>query len=94
MATSKVMKPITTRCIRLNMGTISSLPITMSAPGVNADMRCIDCYLGTPVAQADDWVITVGTDTVTISGNVTSGQTTTCRLTLIEYESMTAEAQT
>lgn len=59
----------------VDMGTVSSLPVTKSASGITADMKCTAYLLGTPSAQTGDWTVTTAAGSVTVSGNI-SGSTT------------------
>lgn len=73
----------------VNMGTISSLPVTKSLSGVTTDMICARMELGTPSAQTGDWTINTDTaDSITISGTIRGS--TTCKLLLVQAESGTA----
>lgn len=73
----------------VNMGTISSLPVTKTFSGVTTDMVCAKMELGTPSAQTGNWTINTDTaDSVTISGAVSGS--TTCKLLLVQAESGTA----
>lgn len=77
------------RALWVNMGTISSLPVTKTFSGVTTDMICARMELGTPSAQTGDWTINTDTaDSVTISGAVSGS--TTCKLLLVQAESGTA----
>lgn len=78
----------TTKCVRVNMGTISSLPVTKTAVGVTHKMMCIKADLGTPSAQTGDWTVETDTDTVTISGTISGS--TSVYLTLIERDQFSA----
>lgn len=73
----------------IDMGTISSLPITKTFTGVRTDMVVARMELGTPSAQRSDW--TVNTDTansITVSGTISGS--TTCKILLVQAESGTA----
>lgn len=73
----------------IDMGTISSLPVTKTFTGVRTDMVVARMELGTPSAQRSDW--TVNTDTansITISGTISGS--TTCKILLVQAESGTA----
>lgn len=59
----------------VDMGTISSLPVTKNVSGITADMKCTAYLLGTPSAQTGDWTVTTASDSVTVSGTI-SGSTT------------------
>lgn len=73
----------------VNMGTISSLPVTKSLSGVTTDMICARMELGTPSAQTGEWTINTDTaDSITISGTISGS--TTCMLLLVQADSNTA----
>lgn len=73
----------------VNMGTISSLPVTKSLSGVTTDMICARIELGTPSAQTGEWTINTDTaDSITISGTISGS--TTCTLLLVQADSNTA----
>lgn len=73
----------------VDMGTVSSLPVTKTFSGVTTDMVCARMELGTPSAQTGDWTINTDTaDSVTISGSISGS--TTCKLLLVQAESGTA----
>lgn len=76
------------KAVTVDMGTISSLPVTMTATGVTEKMICVASDLGTASAQTGDWTITTATDSVTISGTISGS--TTVKLVLIEQDSVTA----
>ena len=63
-----------------NCGTISSLPTTISDSNITADMVVLESVLGTPSAQVGDWTITTADGSVTISGTLASGASTTLML--------------
>ena len=63
----------------VDMGTISSLPVTKTVQGVNSSMVVLDSTLGTPSAQTSDWTVTTAANSVKIDGSI-SGSTT---LTLV-----------
>ena len=76
------------KAVLVNMGTISSLPVTKAAPGVTGKMVVATYELGTPSAQTGDWTVTTDTDRVTISGAVSGSTTVT--LVLLEQDGVTA----
>lgn len=59
----------------VDMGTISSLPVTKNVSGITAGMMCTAYLLGTPSAQTSDWKVTPAAGSVTVSGTI-SGSTT------------------
>lgn len=63
------------RPIWMNLGTVSSLPITKNDSNVKTDMKCVKAVLGTPSAQTGDWTVTTSDGSVTVSGSI-SGSTT------------------
>lgn len=76
------------KAVTVDMGTISSLPVTKTATGVTAKMVVAASELGTPSAQTGDWTITTAADSVTISGTISGS--TTVKLVLIEQDAVTA----
>jgi hypothetical protein len=76
------------KAVTVDMGTISSMPVTKTAAGVTAKMVCVSSELGTPSAQTGDWTITTAADSVTISGTISGS--TTVKLVLIEQDSVSA----
>lgn len=74
--------------VRVNMGTISSLPITKTAIGVNSNMAIAQAVLGTPSAQTGDWTVNTATNSVTVSGTISGS--TTLSLLLVPEEEITA----
>lgn len=61
--------------LRLNCGTISSLPATRTTNGIIKDnMICVSAILSNPSAQTSDWTVITGNDTLTIDGTI-SGST-------------------
>jgi hypothetical protein len=77
------------RAVMVDMGTVTSLPLTMAATGVTEKMVCVKADLGTPSAQTGDWTVTTAADSVTISGTVASSGTTV-KLLLVERDEVTA----
>lgn len=71
----------------------SSLPQTFNAPGITSDHKLIvdgSAVLSTPSAQGNDWTITTGTDTITISGTFAGSTATTVKMTLGIKRAITA----
>ena len=64
-----------TEIIVVNMGTVSSLPKTVSNAKITADHVVVQAELGTPAAQTGDWTVTTSAGSVTLSGTI-SGSTT------------------
>ena len=81
------------KCVTVNMGTISSLPVTMTATGVTAKMICVASTFGNPSARTGNWTVTTATDSVTLSGSLATGASTTVMLVLIEQDEITAVSQ-
>ena len=76
------------KALYINMGTISSLPVTRTVSGVTTDMVCTQAELGTPTAQKNDWTINTDTaDKVTVSGTISG--TTTLKIILVPQKSVT-----
>lgn len=68
--------------IKVNCGTISSLPTTVNSAMITSDMELIRAELGTPTAQASDWTVTTANGSVTVSGTVVANENTTLILYL------------
>ena len=66
----------------VDMGTISSLPTTKSVPGVTADMIVESAEFGTP-GVFSGLTYTTATDSITISGTIASGGSSTVKLHLL-----------
>ena len=78
------------KALWVNMGTISSLPVTKNVAGVTTDMVCAEAVLGTPSAQVSDW--TVNTDVagkVTVSGTISGSTTLNVLLVPRDYKTAT-----
>jgi hypothetical protein len=76
------------KALWVNMGTISSLPVTKSASGVQSDMVCAKAELGTPSAQTSDWTVTTSSGSVTVSGSISGS--TTLKMLLVQETDVTA----
>lgn len=77
------------KAIWVDMGTVSSLPVTKAASGVTTDMVAAESILGTPEAQLSDWA--VNTDTagnITVSGTITGS--TTLKLLMVPQNEVSA----
>ena len=60
----------------VDMGTVSSLPKTMSVTGVTTDMVCIRADLGDPSTQTSEWTVSTNTENaITLSGEITGSTT-------------------
>lgn len=72
------------RPLEINLGTISSLPATVTDDRITADhiAKPGDCLLGTPSAQTSDWTVTTSDGSVTVSGSVSGSTTATIWLTI------------
>lgn len=68
--------------VRCDLGTISSLPVTKTFNGVTSDMTVTHYEVGTPKAFASALTITTADNTITISGTMTSGSSSTLVVTL------------
>lgn len=80
---------IPAKALWVDMGTISSLPVTKSVTGCQTDMVVAKAELGTPSAQTGNW--TFNTDTagkVTLSGTISGS--TTLKILLVQEVSVTA----
>lgn len=72
------------RPLQINLGTISSLPVTVSDDRITADHICkpADCLLSVPSAQTSDWTVTTSDGSVTVSGTVSGSTTATIWLVI------------
>lgn len=72
------------RPLQINLGTISSLPVTVSDDRITADHICkpADCLLSLPSAQTSDWTVTTSDGSVTVSGTVSGSTTATIWLVI------------
>lgn len=72
------------RPLQINLGTISSLPVTVSDDRVTADHICkpADCLLSLPSAQTSDWTVTTSDGSLTVSGTVSGSTTATIWLVI------------
>lgn len=72
------------RPLQINLGTISSLPVTVSDDRITADHICkpADCLLSNPSAQTSDWTVTTSDGSVTVSGTVSGSTTATIWLVI------------
>lgn len=63
-----------TEIIGVNIGPVSSLPVTVSNAKITADHVVIQATVGTPTAQTGVWTVTTSAGSVTLSGSI-SGST-------------------
>ncbi|MBQ7655029.1 MAG: hypothetical protein IJI53_09735 [Clostridia bacterium] len=61
--------------LKVDCGTITSLPKTVSHAGIESDMETLRAVLSNPAAPLSDWTVSTSAGSVTISGTV-SGSTT------------------
>jgi hypothetical protein len=66
--------------ITVDMGTISSLPITKTATGVTADMTVDSWEIGTPSAFRSDLTVVTATGSVTVNGSISGSSTLKIKL--------------
>lgn len=66
--------------IIVNLGTVSSLPVTVNNAKITANHEVIRAELGTPSAQTGDWTVTTANGSLTLSGSIIDS--TTVLLTL------------
>ena len=78
------------RVLVVNCGTISSLPTTLTSSNVasiaevTSDMVVLQSTFGTPSAATSNWTVSTGNATLTISGSIASGSSTTLTLYLMK----------
>lgn len=70
------------KIVVVDCGTISSLPKTVSNSAISSDHVCIKAELSSPIAQSGDWTVTTSNGSLTITGSLYSGHTTTLKLYL------------
>ena len=70
------------RVLKVALNNIQSLPCIIQNADVKSNMIVINSYLSDPGAQLDDWTVTTGSGTISISGTMRG--TTSMILTLIE----------
>ena len=72
------------RPLQINLGTVSSLPVTVTDARITADHICkpADCLLSNPSAQTSDWTVTTQDGSVTISGSISGSTTATIWLVI------------
>lgn len=72
------------RPLQINLGTVSSLPVTVTDDRITADHICkpADCLLSNPSAQTSDWTVTTSDGSVTVSGTVSGSTTATIWLVI------------
>ena len=76
------------RPVTVNMGSVSTLPVTKNVSGVTADMVVIAHEFGTPDAFSNDLTVTTGNGTVTLSGSISGSSTV--KLTLARAGTVSA----
>lgn len=72
------------RPLQINLGTVSSLPVTVTDARITADHICkpADCLLSNPSVQTSDWTVTTQDGSVTISGSISGSTTATIWLVI------------
>ena len=70
------------KIVVVDCGTISSLPKTVSNSAISSDHVCVKAELSSPIAQSGDWTVTTSNGSLTITGSLYSGHTTTLKLYL------------
>ena len=78
------IKGIIPKIAILTINNVSSLPINMTWPGsivkITSDMVCVKAELTDPIAQIDDWTISTGNNTLSISGIIEGSTSVTLYL--------------
>lgn len=77
MASAKAAKALV-----ISVGTVSSLPITVTNSQITEDMKLVASTVGTPSSQTSDWSITTSNGSLTVSGSISGS--TTLELILLE----------
>jgi hypothetical protein len=72
------------RPLQINLGTVSSLPTTVSDDRIVAEhiVKPSDCLLSTPSAQTGDWTVTTSDGSLTVSGSISGSTTATIWLVI------------
>lgn len=72
------------RPLQISLGTISSLPATISDDRIVAEhiVKPSDCLLSNPSAQTSDWTVTTSDGSLTVSGTVSGSTTATIWLVI------------
>lgn len=70
--------------LKVDFGTISSLPQTVSGTSITSDMEVINAVLGSPNVQDGDWTVTTAIGSVTVSGTITGSTTLVIYLSDVE----------
>lgn len=65
------------KMLKVSLGTVSALPITVTNESINAEMECVNAEFGTPSAQIGDWTVTTSNGSVTVSGTINGSTTLT-----------------
>ena len=75
---------VTNEPLELSKSSVSSLPTTISAAEITADMKCKpgDILLSNSAAMTGDWTITTASGSVTISGSISGTTDITLWLTV------------
>ena len=69
--------------LHLSVASFSSFPKTVSNAAIKANMRVIECVLGSPASVTSDITWTTADGSLTLSGTMASGGSTTAEITLI-----------
>ena len=78
--------------LRCDLGTISSLPVTLAFADVTSDMTVIAYEVGTPKAFASRLDITTSDGSVTVSGTMATSGSSTVKLTLCNTNEVSPDA--
>lgn len=72
------------RPLQINLGTISSLPVTVADDRITAEHICkpYDCFLSDPSVKTSDWTVTTSDGSVTVSGSMSNSTTATIWLVI------------
>ena len=76
------------KAVAVDFGTVSSLPLTKTVPGVTADMAVVAHAFGTPEAIIGDLTVTAVDGAITLSGSINGS--TTVKLILVSPEEAAA----
>ena len=66
----------------VEVGTLSSLPQTITNDEIHASHVAVNSILGTPSAQTSDWTVTTSEGSLTIAGSISGSTTLTLYLNM------------
>ena len=79
--------------LTVDMGTITSLPVEKTAEGITADMKVYGYEIGDMTAFASDLTVVTSTGSITVSGTMRTGGSSTLKIRLMNNLDVTATAE-